>query len=178
MINQELYDRIDPSLRFVEILARNRPWVHLVEKEGTNYVLKLGSSNSYLTEKDALERACNVVGITHLVRDYGLQDDDIGVLLKEFAPGVGFDRIRLFMDKRRKKAIREQVTGTLEQLHQLGICSVDLKAKHIIVDPTDNAKLIDFDCVSIYDPTHIEYKDTNLEVGKEVDLRDLSRIFS
>ena len=167
---EALVSNIDPSLRFVRSFA-NEMLVLEVERRGSRYILK--TSHAYLLhvekEREALQKAKDVPGITHLVDEYHhLGGFDI-VLLKEFFEGEDLHKLKI---KITDVKVQRKLEETVRALHSLGICNLDLKSRNVLLSPDrTEVRLFDFG-------TAIFAKDCfcNFEEIKADDLRNLENL--
>ncbi len=180
MKEQELVTYIDPELKFVRPLmyAQERP-VYQVKKQGSFYVLKAflvddpWDSNHLNTERIVLERAKDLPGITRLVHFYGIINSRIA-LLKEYAAGEDLARSPEYKKEAHSLApLKKQLNDVVNALHKLGIASLDLSARNIVISPDEkSAKIVDLgNCVL---QENVDAK--TFVLHKINDLHDLERL--
>ncbi len=131
-----LLKRIDPTFVFQEDLYKHVPrFVLKVEKEGTLYVLKAFNHfdqwecDHIATEVRALDLACDVKGITHLVQNY----DTISgydAILKEYQEGHQ-PRWR----ELEETGLQTQLERTVGELHERGLVKLELLTRNVIIAP-------------------------------------------
>lgn len=136
---QDIVSMIDPSLEFVESYDRSTFVVCKVEKEGQFYILKVDNNRTHNTsqvkhERIVLTKAKDVLGITHLVQDYGVMGD-YEAILKEFAPGEIFNGFQ-------ENAIElmRSLESTVGSLHLLRIAGLEAIPQNIVVS-SDNSSI-------------------------------------
>ena len=157
-MNQTIVDMVDPSLIYRADLDNFSPasaLVYPVEKKGAVNVLKAAyDSNvqeySHVSrEKEVLERAGDISGITKLVYDYGKVGKYIAILKEYFE---GDDLEALGVGKLDNKDLWGQLEKTLTELNSLGITNLDLRNQNIVLSlDRTKVKIIDMGTYDLKD---------------------------
>ena len=172
---QELCQAINSKLQFRQAF---KPWVYQVEKEGQFYVLKFGVGNSQqlITETELLTAAKDVLGITHLVSDYGLINDgtaETHCILKEYAPGKTLDSVDFDERKKLSESVKQSLYDTVQELHALRIARLGIHSGDIVINPEQtSATIVDLDMALRYD----ECEEINFSRAKETDLWCINKL--
>ncbi len=154
---EEFVRTVDNKLHFCRNLQSYNSQssrIYQVERDGTLYVLKAVNLSwttplkKYVGEREALLRASTVLGITHLVQDYGKIEDLCGsehykAMLKEYAEGDPVGAFELSDPQRERYA--SQLTAIAKALHRCGISGLDLLPENVIASSDrQQITLIDF----------------------------------
>lgn len=142
----EIVRLIDPALEVKRKLIPSSLQVYEVEREKNKYVLKIAkpqhswAHKHIRNERDILQIAHNIPGITHMVQDYGSVNDNYAIL-KEYFEGCTVSPIgeRSFM-----QSAGNMLKDTLDRLHSLGFAGLDVKLNNAIISPDGrDARIID-----------------------------------
>lgn len=165
----EIVRLIDPTLAVKRQLKPSSLQVYEVEMEGNKHVLKIAKPQyrwghkHIRNERDILQIAHNIPGITHLVRDYGCVNDNYAIL-KEYFEG---ESIHHCSNNRGivLPCAMEMVRDIICRFHSLGFAELDAHPHNVIISPDGRgACIIDF---GLY-----VTKSDNKEIFEEAKKRD------
>jgi hypothetical protein len=137
----EVVNQIDSSLRYRNKLVPSSLLVYRVEREGSAHVLKTTCPalewyewgvDHLKQEKEILDRAEGVSGITHLVQTYRDGYCYRHPILKEFYKGKDISCLDVRIND---TALQKRLEATVRNLHSLGIARLDLFRRNIVLSP-------------------------------------------
>lgn len=165
-LKQHLY-QVEPELTFIEYFPIASSYVFKVSISGRHFILKDFRTDYYgafriVPEEEVLERAKDVKEITHLVKKYPILSKRSSIL-KEYFEG---DEANL--NTARPLNFRRRLRELVSNLHDLGICSIDIKPKNIIISPdSSDFRLVDLNFCKFRE--HLTEEDYEAKKQRELD---------